>query len=252
MTDKYITNPLYAHLEKWVRELPTTFNSTGNLIYDGRNKVRVYDIDNVLYAVKRYKFPIPIQRIIYSFFRKTKARRAYEYAMRLIEMGIGTPTPVAYIETYSHGLFEYGYFVSLYRKDKDCNVLHETHQPQLAQTLAQFVASMHKQGFYHGDSNISNFLFYENTASPTGYTVYTIDINRSRFYTTLSRSLRLKNLMMLTGDPSVSKQIASLYAAIEGWDTTSTIQEVQELRDHFNRHRRHLRFWKNFFRFSRK
>ena len=30
MTDKYITNPLYAHLEKWVRDLPTTFNSTGN------------------------------------------------------------------------------------------------------------------------------------------------------------------------------------------------------------------------------
>ena len=49
---------------------------------------------------------------MYSFFRKNKARRAYEHALRLRGMGFDTPEPVAWSEYRKDGLIADTYFVS--------------------------------------------------------------------------------------------------------------------------------------------
>ena len=52
-------------------------------------------------------------RVAYSWFRKSKASRAYENAVRISQLGFDTPAPIAYLETYTNGLLHDTYFVSL-------------------------------------------------------------------------------------------------------------------------------------------
>jgi hypothetical protein len=42
--------------------------------------------------------PHLINKIVYKKFRKSKARRSYEYATLLLDKGIGTPQPIAFLE----------------------------------------------------------------------------------------------------------------------------------------------------------
>ena len=79
-----------------------------------RNTVELTTIGENNFVVKKYKVPNIFNRIIYTFFRRSKARRAYENAQRIIRHGISTPFPVAYIETKRGGLFHTGYFISEY------------------------------------------------------------------------------------------------------------------------------------------
>ena len=95
-TDMKITvNPGMEHLRQFVRQLPELFPASGEVLHDGRNQIRAFDIGGERLVVKRYKRPSAFNAVMYSFFRKSKARRAYEHALRLRELGIDTPEPVA-------------------------------------------------------------------------------------------------------------------------------------------------------------
>ena len=61
-------NPRYSHFDSFVRQLPATFDQSGELIYDSRNKVRLFTVNGQFIVVKRYKVPLLHQRIDYTFF----------------------------------------------------------------------------------------------------------------------------------------------------------------------------------------
>ena len=70
---KCVVNSKYKEFEEYVRQLPFSFDTEGEVIYDERNvlkRIRVKDMD---WVVKRFKKPNVINRIVYSFFRKSKA-----------------------------------------------------------------------------------------------------------------------------------------------------------------------------------
>ena len=52
----------------------------GRLLHAGRNEVRLFTVGGSALVVKRYKRVNAVQRVAYTFFRRTKARRAYDYA----------------------------------------------------------------------------------------------------------------------------------------------------------------------------
>ena len=93
-----VVNPSFQHLQEFARQIPERFDSDGTLLYRKRNVVKLYEIDGMRVVVKRYKVPMFHQRVDYTFIRPSKAKRAYLFALRLQEMGIETPTPIAYIE----------------------------------------------------------------------------------------------------------------------------------------------------------
>lgn len=104
-TDMKITvNPGMEHLRQFVRQLPELFPASGEVLHDGRNQIRAFDIEGERLVVKRYKRPSAFNAVMYSFFRKSKARRAYEHALRLRELEIDTPEPVAWSEYRRNGL----------------------------------------------------------------------------------------------------------------------------------------------------
>lgn len=241
---RYIINPDYQHLTDWLHRLPAEYDTTGRLIYDKRNKVRLFLLDGQTLVAKRFKQPMLHQRIDYTCLRPSKAKRAYTFALRLGELGIDTPQPIACIEEYAGGLFRQGYFVSAYTDDPDCRFLRQ--QPDgneaLIQSLAQFIAQMHSKGFLHGDINLSNILYRTMPDGTFHFSV--IDINRSRFVTSPTRSQCLHNLVRLTHERPTMKAIIAQYAAARGWDADQCINDMMALLDDFESPKlswRHLR-----------
>lgn len=245
-----MVNELYSHIATFIGSLPSVFDTEGELLYAERNVVKRFVApDGTPLIVKRYKFPNFIQRFAYSFYRPSKARRAYEYGLRLTSMGIDTPTPIAYIEEKNGLLFTYGYFVSAENLNPDCRVLRTDQNFDnglLAHDLMVFIAHLHDLGVMHGDTNLSNFL-YEKRGEHYHFTV--IDINRSRFVTPPpSRSECLHNLMRLTHIRPLLHHLVSIYADIRGWNSAETTQEVETLLQHFEQRRK----MKHLLRFKRK
>lgn len=92
-------NPEYKNnlkVTEFIEKLPSRFEQEGSVLFSGRNVIKSFVInpaDNILkqVVVKRYKFPNAIQRIAYSFFRASKAARAFHNAAQLRTRGIDTP-----------------------------------------------------------------------------------------------------------------------------------------------------------------
>ena len=87
---------------------------------------------------------------MYSFFRKNKACRAYEHALRLRGMGFDTPEPVAWSEYRKGGLIADAYFVS---RRSELTPLPQTMKQfpapdtlPVLEAFARFTVRLHEQG----------------------------------------------------------------------------------------------------------
>ena len=159
-----VVNPSYQHLQDFANQIPACFDSEGTLLYRKRNVVKLYEAEGVQVVVKRYMVPMFHQRVDYTFIRPSKAKRAYLFALRLLEMGIETPTPIAYIEVKRYGLFRQGYFLSTYTTHRSLKESIDQLHPgnALFESYVRFLVEMHDKGFLHGDQNLSNILWYES------------------------------------------------------------------------------------------
>src|SRR5665647_2631733 len=95
-------NPAYQKLEEFITCLPEVFERDGESIYKSRNELKVFEKEGLSINVKRYRKPIWVNRVAYTFFRKSKARRAYENALILLDKGFETPNPVSYTHLRAH------------------------------------------------------------------------------------------------------------------------------------------------------
>ena len=70
----------------------------GQVLQEGRNTVTMHILsDGKKVVIKAFKIPNLINKIAYKYFRKSKAKRSFEFASRLVTLNIGTPKPVLYI-----------------------------------------------------------------------------------------------------------------------------------------------------------
>lgn len=107
-------NPKYSDFERQLIKVPQ-----GNVRYeqvyeDGRNFVARVSTGGKSFVVKQYR-EVPFwKRMLYSSLLKSKAQQAYEKANYLLEHGIETAPPVAYIVVRRTGFYHTSYFVSEY------------------------------------------------------------------------------------------------------------------------------------------
>ena len=131
---KIVIHPDFMQTADFIKQLPQHFAQEGELLYEGRNEVRRYRVKNEWLVVKKYKQPNIIQRIVYTFFKKSKTERAYLFAGMLRKRGFDTPHEVAYIEKKRGGLFLDGYFISTQCNypplSKCCGNAGSTNMPQ--------------------------------------------------------------------------------------------------------------------------
>jgi hypothetical protein len=109
----YILNPSFKIAKKEIIFNINNFDSEGILFGDGqRNKIKLFELEGKTINIKSFKIPHLINKIAYKYFRKSKARRSFEYATTLLEKGIGTPQPIAYFENYDIIGLKDSYYVS--------------------------------------------------------------------------------------------------------------------------------------------
>lgn len=232
---KVIVDPQFQKYQDFIRQLPCLINQgVGTTVYDGRNKVVRIEHEGETMMVKCFKKVNFIQQIAYSFFRKSKAERAFLFAGEFAKRGIDTPQRIAYIEEKCWGLFQKGYFISKEAKGIECHLLLrevEDFPTRLADAVMEHTIKMHSKGILHGDLNLSNYLCEEKDGC---YHFNMIDINRSRFCDGYpSPEDCLKNLVRMTHRRDLYEYLVGSYARQRNWDVTKTVKQAVVLLDRF-------------------
>jgi hypothetical protein len=195
-------HPLYQSKKNKIFETINNFNTSGFLFGDGnRNVIKLFDFDSIKVNVKSFKKPHILNSIIYKYFRKSKARRSFEYANRLLENEIGTPQPIAYFESTSFFGLKNSFYVS---EHLDCDLtFRELVQiPELPENeiiLRQFIRFsylLHQKGIEFLDHSPGNTLIKKNEKGV--YDFFLVDLNRMSFHEKMSFEIRMKNLCRLT------------------------------------------------------
>lgn len=230
-----LINPKYEHLRGWLEQLPDVFEQSGKVIYDSRNQLRVISApDGTLVNVKRYHTPRQPNRLIYSLgLRRPKGLRAFLYPARLLELGINTPEPVAYIEQRHCGMLGMSYFVSLQSPLGHTfydllNAREETYE-ELAAAFGRFTATMHNGEVMHLDYSPGNILWDKDSQ---GYQFAVVDINRMHFGKVDIKE-GCASLRRLWGPKRFIELIARSYAAARGFDEEEAVRLTMQARKAF-------------------
>lgn len=179
---KTVVNPQQKCFSDFAKTIHRQFENEGTVIYKKRNEIRVFNVNGTAVNVKRFKVPHLMNRVVYTFFRKSKAQRSFEYAVKLKAMGVETPEPVAYIHTKQGGLLHYSYYISL-QADSHWSMMKfgkddmEVHM-HILEAFASFTAQLHEKGIYHKDYSFANILLKEACGN---ICFCLVDLNRMKF-----------------------------------------------------------------------
>ena len=174
-------NPDYSDLADFIYSIPENFGSWGGVLHSDRNEIREGYVNGIHLAIKSFKRIIWVNRIIFATIRKSKVRRSYEFSMSILQRGISTPCPVAYIDCYKNFRLDKSYYVSLFIDWRPVVELFWNPLPESIEDLkrfAYFSHKLHKAGIYHNDFNLENILFMK---SDDNLDFALIDNNRIRF-----------------------------------------------------------------------
>lgn len=194
------------------------FEKNGELIVAGdRNTIKKFKVGDTEFSIKKFKNPNLFQSLVYRFLRKSKARRSYEYGKKLITLGIKTPKPIAYAETFKIGLKESYYICEHLNYDFDFRVLNHNpkwpNRKEILEQMAAFTYKLHEAQVHFMDHSPGNTLIVEKEKGQ--YNFYLIDLNRIRFEA-LSFHQRMKNFRRLWLSKTMINIMAPVYAKLNG------------------------------------
>ena len=215
---KIYLHPQYKEHEKAILQLVEVFFDEGNLIVKGsRNTIKSNILGGEKVNIKFFKKPGALKSIIYSFFRSTKAKRSFDYANYLIENGIPTPLPIAYIEERNRfGLLGDSFYICQ-QIDYDFTIRELIHDPLFPERniiLEQFTAftyKMHEAKVNFLDHSPGNTLIVNKGTEK--YDFYLIDLNRMKFGN-LSTEARMDNFKKMWLSKTMVKVVAKAYAKL--------------------------------------
>ena len=234
MSRSIVINPEFQQLENFITHLPEIFLGQGEYLHDGRNKIKIFDIQGLRINVKRYRIPLIFNRFIYMYLRQPKAVRAYNYALRLQDKGINTPTPIAYILEKQGCLLGFSYFISIQvpysrRFYEFGKAPVDTDNIRIFENFGQYTARLHEKEIYHQDYSPGNILF-DIREGKTEFCL--VDINRMEFGP-VSLKKGCANFARLWGPPEMFRIIAREYARNRGFEETETCHEVLKAREKY-------------------
>ncbi len=237
----------HIELGNFLEEIEEQFEQGTDIIRQARNQIKRIKVGSYDLCIKSFGPPTVFNRWMYSYFRKTKAKRSYNYARRLLAMGIATPKPIACVELYNrwHFLCK-AYYICQYE-----DVTHTfaevlvSDMPNKHLLVSDFVnyvvGSLHRQGVYHNDFNGTNVLVKEQ--GDRHHEFMLVDLNRITFKSKIKHHEGLRHLQQISGSPVYLAELAKYYARLNNRDEQDTIYEllfVKSLRRLQRRHTKRL------------
>ena len=213
---KIFINNKFETLKNFILNISERFDIEGHTIHKIRNEVKVFRVGDIEVNVKKFAIPHFFNRIVYTFFRKSKAERAYHNALKLLSCGIDTPSPVGYLHIKRHGLFYDSYFISLqspYNRNLT-EIIEKTEKENIEVALGKFIALLHEKEVLHLDLSTGNILF-EEIDNEVHFSV--VDLNRMKFCR-IDKNLGCKNFNRLRVSEKVMRIIAKSYACAQNFD----------------------------------
>lgn len=247
-------NETYFNQAQELKKSIDNFDYCGTIFIKGkRNIIKTVELNGVVLNIKSFKKPFFINKIIYTYFRKSKARRSFEYANFLLKNNIGTPNPVAFFENHDFfGLKESFYVSEHLNADLTYRELVETNYPDAENILRQFTQfsyNLHEKGIEFLDHSPGNTLIIKK---PQGtYDFFLVDLNRMKFHTKMNFETRMKNLSKLTPKKEMVEVMSNEYAKISGFDENLLLSTLWKFTNDFQhrfyrkkRIKKRLKFWK--------
>ena len=231
-------------LKELIDNLPDSFTSASEVLWNGRNKIKAFKIEDGKEAVVKKFKPLNLIQKLSSAFRLHKAEKAYINGLELIKRGFHTPFPIAYVEIRNWRFIKDAYYICerndmppiedlLYRDDWD---------KDLALAFAHFAVQLHQKGILHHDLNDTNVRFAKRNNE---YEFSLIDINRMSFYNSIDdipMKERIENLTRFTGNIDLFECVAREYAKscglpIAEWTKKAVEQKKRHDRNWYRRKR---------------
>ena len=197
-----------------LKKIVENFDTSGEMFADGkRNKIKLFEIDGKILNVKSFKKPIIINQIIYKYFRKSKAKRSFENAIKLLDLEVKTPKPIEYIEFFNLIGLQKSFYVCEHIK-VDFTFLDVLHleegeiKSDLIRRFSKFTFDLHEKGIEFLDHSPGNTLFVKNGSE---FDLYLVDLNRMEFHKSISFETRIKNLSRIASTENIIKIISDEY-----------------------------------------
>ena len=223
-----VIHPQYLHKAEEITRIIDNFETSGRMFVDGkRNKIKLFDLGSETVNVKSFKIPNIINKIVYRFFRKSKAHRSYEFANILLEKGFGTPKPIAFFENFNAFSLQDSYYMSeqLEAELTFRQLIEIPDYPDHENILRQFTKftfELHEKGVEFLDHTPGNTLIKKT--GERQYAFYLVDLNRMNFHNHMSFKQRIVNMAKLTPEMRLVEVMSDEYAKLYG----KTYQEVLE------------------------
>ena len=252
---KYLIHNKFKDLQERIVFLIDHFLIEGKILVNGqRNIIKLFEFEEITLSIKSFKKPNLINKIVYRYFRKSKARRSFEFASKLMEMQIGTPQPVAFFENYD--------FVGLKESYYACEHLENVFEFReivqneafenrdfIIRKFTQFTFEMHEKGIEFLDHSPGNTLIHKNADG--SYSFFLVDLNRMQFHETIDFKTRMKNLSKITHKKDMIAVMSNEYAKLLNGDETTIFETMWGLTADFQyrfhrkkRIKKKLKFWK--------
>lgn len=211
-----IFDPAYNIYASLLRNIQTYFQASSNIIHQARNTLKVITFADKNFVVKSFKRPCFFYKIIYTFFRASKAKRSFKYTQRLLANGIAVPNPVGYVEKKRFGLLDESYYVSeemsydftireaKNRQIEDVEIIYRQ--------FVFFTYAMHQKGIIHLDFSPGNILIKKEGDK---YRFALVDVNRMQFKTVDFKE-GLKNFSRLWLSDEDAEFLGAEYAKLAG------------------------------------
>lgn len=205
-----------------VTEIKTHFSKASKTLFAGRNTLKVLSYLDEEVVVKSFKIPHIINKIAYTFFRDSKAKKSYENSVKIIDF---VPKPIAYVEFFRFGLLYDSYFLSEnYNYDFTIREVLLDHdyedKEKIFEAFVDFSYALHEKDIEHLDYSPGNILI-KRVAQ--GYEFKIIDVNRMVFRH-LSQNERLENFAKLWAKDEDLGSIVTLYAERLGMDVNEALE----------------------------
>jgi serine/threonine protein kinase len=209
---KLEVNEEFKTLKNFVKNIKIFFQKNNNTIHKARNEIKVINYENRDFVVKSFKIPHIINKFVYTFFKSSKAKKSYDYALKIENF---TPKPIGYIEFYENFLINDSYFISE-KFDYDFTIreplldINFPNKNEIFKAFAQFTFDLHENGIYHLDYSPGNILIKKENDN---FIFKIVDINRMKFLN-MDLEKRAKNFSKLWAKDEDLEFIAKEYAKI--------------------------------------